>query len=170
MFYYRAVFREMAHLYDIDTQIPYEKLNKKFKNIILRGSEDEIWGRKFEGILAYLERLFRETDNDWLRDEISRFMSILPCPKCQGNRLKKESLAIKISDRNISEITSYSIKEAKEFFTNLRSDHAHRSPLIDLQGMKIATGFDLSLHHRETIFVEPNDRSVFHVTAAINHL
>lgn len=120
LMYYRAVLREIADIHDIDTNIPFHKLPAKFRNIILHGSQDEIWGRRFEGVLAYMERLFKETDSDWLKDEISRYMSVLPCPKCQGNRLREESLAIKINGLNIAQVTQLSIKEAKKFFTHLK--------------------------------------------------
>ncbi|MCX5681838.1 MAG: excinuclease ABC subunit UvrA, partial [Candidatus Omnitrophica bacterium] len=92
MMYYRAVLRELAEIYHVDPYTPYQKLNKSFKKIILDGSSDEIWGRRFEGVPAYLERMFRDTDNDWLKSEISNFLSISPCPECGGARLKKESL------------------------------------------------------------------------------
>ncbi len=119
MFYYRAVFREIAQRYGVQSDSPYQNLNKRFKNIILYGSHDVIWGRQFEGVLAYLERLFRETDNEWLKDELARFMSVLPCPDCTGQRLKKESLAVKIADKDIAEVTALPIKEAKQFFQTL---------------------------------------------------
>ncbi len=119
MMYYRAVLREIAEIYGINLDIPLDKLPKKFKTIIFYGSEDEIWGRQFEGVVKYLERLFKETDSDWLKDEIAKFMSVLPCPECQGARLKKESLAVKIQEKNVSDVTSLSIKEAKEFFAHL---------------------------------------------------
>jgi len=123
MMYYRAVLRELADLYDIDASISFEEFSKKhkaFKKIVFYGSDDEIWGKKFEGVLKYLERLFRDTDSDWLKDEISKFMSISPCPDCNGARLKKESLSVKINDVNISKIASFSIKEAKQFFKKLK--------------------------------------------------
>lgn len=119
MMYYRAVLREIAHRYDLDPQKPFSDLSGKAKQVIFYGADDEIWGRRFEGAVGYLERLFRETDNDWLKNEIANFMSVLPCPECQGYRLKKESLAVKIADKNIAEVTSFSIKKAKEFFSQL---------------------------------------------------
>jgi len=119
MMYYRAVLKEIANIYAIDPQKPFKELNTKTKQLVLYGSEDEIWGRRFEGAVGYLERLFHETDNDWLKNEISAFMSVQPCPDCEGKRLKKESLAIKITDKNIFEVTCFSIKKAKEFFTHL---------------------------------------------------
>ncbi|MEI7999653.1 MAG: excinuclease ABC subunit UvrA, partial [Candidatus Omnitrophota bacterium] len=120
MMYYRAVLREIANIYDIDPKLPFSQLDKKSKNIIFYGSDDEIWGRTFEGVIGYLERLFKETDSDWLKEEISSFMSVSSCPSCQGRRLKKESLAVKISGSNIADISELSIKEAKAFFNNLK--------------------------------------------------
>jgi len=122
LMYYRAVLREIGDLYDIDPGTSFRKLPKKFRNMVFQGSDDEIWGRRFEGVLKYMERLFRETDSDWLQDEISRYMSVLPCPRCNGARLKKESLAVKIKDFSISEITARSITEAKAFFNGLKLD------------------------------------------------
>jgi excinuclease ABC subunit A len=119
MMYYRAVLREISRIYRIDARLPFKDLDKKFKNIVFYGSDDEIWGRPFEGVVRYLERLFRETDSDWLQEEIASFMSESPCPECQGLRLKKESLAVKVADRNIAQLTGLSITEAKHFFSHL---------------------------------------------------
>jgi excinuclease ABC subunit A len=120
LMYYRAVLREIAGIYTIDTQLPFKNLTKSFRKIIFNGSEDIIWGRPFEGVLKYMERLFQETDSDWLKDDISRYMSISPCPQCKGERLKKESLAVRIADKNIADITSFSIKAADDFFKSLK--------------------------------------------------
>ncbi len=119
MMYYRAVLREMADIHDVDPRLPFKDLERKFKDLVFYGSDDEIWGRRFEGVVGYLERLFRETDSDWLKDEISGFMSVLPCPACQGKRLKPGPLAVKVADKNITEVTAFSIKEAKTFFDRL---------------------------------------------------
>lgn len=120
MMYYRAVLRELANIHDVDTRLPFSELDKKFKHIVFYGSDDEIWGRQFEGVAKYLERLFRETDSDWLKEEISSYMSVSACPLCQGKRLKKESLAVKIADSSIADVTELSIKEAKVFFNGLK--------------------------------------------------
>ncbi len=119
MMYYRAVLREIAHIYKVDPRLPFKELDRKFKHIIFYGSDDEIWNRPFEGVVNYLERLFRDTDSDWLKEELSGFMSEQSCPECKGLRLKKESLAVKISGQNITDVTALSIKEAKEFFNHL---------------------------------------------------
>lgn len=119
LMYYRAVMKELAGLYDIDPATPFRKLSPKFKKIIFEGSEDLIWGKPFEGIQKYLKRLFEETDSDWLKDEIARYMSVLPCPTCRGNRLKKESLAVKINGLNIAQVCAMSIKETRNYFSCL---------------------------------------------------
>ena len=120
MMYYRAVLREIARMYRVDPHKPFKDLDKKFKHLVFYGSEDEIWGRTFEGVIRYLQRLFKETDSDWLKEEIASFMYESPCPECQGRRLKKESLAVKVADRDITQITALSIKEAKQFFSRLK--------------------------------------------------
>ncbi len=133
MAYYRAVMREIAGEYDIDVEKPFKDLSKKEKNLILFGSDNEIWGRKFEGACHYLERLFKETDSDWLKGELSKYMSVLPCPECQGYRLKKSSLSIKVGGKPIHEVTALSIKEAKDFFTSLKfskAEHVISAPIL----------------------------------------
>ena len=120
LMYYRAVMRELAGLYNIDFYLPFKNLSGRFKKMMFYGSDDTIWGKPYEGVVHYLERLFRETDNDWLKSEIAQYMSVLPCPHCKGARLKKESLAVKIADLNITQAAAFSIKEAKHFFSNLK--------------------------------------------------
>jgi excinuclease ABC subunit A len=120
LIYYRAILREIGHLYKVSPETSFADLPKSFKEKVFYGSHDEIWGKPFEGVLRYMERLFKETDSDWLKDELSEYMSVLPCPACQGRRLKKESLAIKIKDINIADLTALSVKDAKKFFAELK--------------------------------------------------
>ena len=116
LMYYRAVMRELAARRRIDAYGPFARVTKKFPGHYFYGSTDEIWGKPYEGVVRYLERMFRETDSDWLKDEISRYMSVLPCPACKGARLKNESLAVKIHGQSIAEATALSIPQAKAFF------------------------------------------------------
>ena len=121
LMYYRAVMRELAALYDLDPYQPFDTLNKGMRKIIFYGSdEDIIWNKPYEGVIPYLERMFQESDSDWLKDEISRYMSILPCPVCKGARLKKEVLSVRVGGRNMAEVTALSIQEAENFFENLQ--------------------------------------------------
>ncbi len=119
MMYFRAAMRELGRLYKIDPSTPFRKLPKDFKERVINGSDDEIWGKRFEGVTGYLERIFRQTDSDWLKEEITDFMSEAPCPSCGGKRLKKETLMVLVGERTIADMTAFSIKEAKEFFSRL---------------------------------------------------
>lgn len=127
LMYYRAVMRELADLYNIDHHKPFKSVAKKFREALLYGCEDIIWGKSYEGVIPYLERMFKETDNDWLREEITNYMSVLPCPSCKGKRLKNEILAVKIGGSNIVDVTCLSINEAKNFFNNLKLSPEHKT-------------------------------------------
>ncbi len=117
--YYRWLIRELSSQMRFDLDAPFKHLKKETQKAILYGSQEYVGSKPYEGVIPHLERLFRQTDSDYLKEEISRFMSSLPCPTCQGTRLKKESLAVKINNKNIAEITQISIKEAQHFFKNL---------------------------------------------------
>jgi excinuclease ABC subunit A len=117
--YYRWLIRQLSYQMGFDLDTPFRKLSKPVRDAILYGTDEEIGGKPFEGIIPHLERLFEQTESDYLKEEISRFMSSLPCPLCQGSRLKKESLAITICGKNIWEVTKESIKEIHHFFTRL---------------------------------------------------
>jgi excinuclease ABC subunit A len=123
LMYYRAVMRELADIYRIDPYRPFSELTKAFRKILFYGSTDVIWEKPYEGVIPYLERMFTETDSDWLKDELSRYMSVAPCAACGGRRLKKESLCVKIAGMNISEVSAFSIKQAKDFFSTLKLAH-----------------------------------------------
>ena len=109
--YYRWLIRELAHQMDFSMDEPFKKLSKTVRQAILYGSKEFVAGKPFEGLIPHLERLFKETESDYLKEEISRFMSTLPCPACKGARLKREALAVKINAKNIWEVTQMSIKD-----------------------------------------------------------
>jgi excinuclease ABC subunit A len=118
--YYRSLIREFAQQIGLDLDMPFKRLKSSQKKAILFGAPDiYVWEKPFEGIIPHLERLFRQTDSDYLKEEISQFMSALPCPDCGGMRLKKEARAVRINNKNIYEITQLTVKEAKSFFENL---------------------------------------------------
>lgn len=114
--YYRWLIRELAQEMGFSLDTPFRKLGKAVQKAILYGADVYAAGKPFEGVIPHLERLFRQTQSDYLKEEISRFMSSLPCPACRGARLKKESLAITVGAKNIYELTRLSIKEARKFF------------------------------------------------------
>jgi len=135
--YYRALIRELASQMQFDLDTPFNKLSKHIQKAILYGADESPgrgWGKRFEGVIPRLVRLFRETESDYLKEEISRFMSSLPCPACLGARLKKESLAVKINHKNIREVTQMTIREARNFFAGLILNE--RQKIIAQQALK----------------------------------
>jgi len=117
--YYRWLIRELADTMGFDLDAPFGKLSKDIQKAILYGTEKEVNGKPFEGVIPHLVRLFRQTKSDYLKEEISRFMSSLDCPLCKGARLKKESLAVTIQGKNIRQITQMSIKSCRDFFQEI---------------------------------------------------
>jgi len=117
--YYKSLFREACHSFKIDLNTPFRKLSKEQQRLILYGTDELIGLRRYEGVLPHLERLFKETDSDYLKEEISRFMSNQPCPDCAGARLKKESLSVRIENLSIYDLTRLSVSKALDFFKGL---------------------------------------------------
>jgi excinuclease ABC subunit A len=128
--WYHQTLDALAKAYKFDIRTPFRELPAKAREIILHGSKGEkveFWweedgGRRhtywkeFEGVINNLERRFRETDSDQVREELEKYMNVMPCPTCEGARLKKEALFVKIGDRNIRDVTALSITEALKFF------------------------------------------------------
>ncbi len=135
--YYRWLIRELASQLHFDLDTPFNKLSKGVQHTILYGSEVFVGNKPFEGVIPHLERLFRESKSDYLKEEISKLMSSSACPLCKGARLKKESLAVRISGKNIREVTQMSIKEACHFFNNLELNAKEK--LIAHQALKEIT-------------------------------
>ncbi|MBI4707872.1 MAG: excinuclease ABC subunit UvrA [Candidatus Omnitrophica bacterium] len=132
--YYRWLLRELSYKMGFDLDIAFKKLPKNIQKAILYGTDKQVNGKPFEGVIPHLERLFRQTESAYLKEEISRFMSSLPCPVCRGARLKKESLSVFVGGKNIWEVTQMPIKEAHIFFSSLKLEG--RSILIARQVLK----------------------------------
>src|SRR3954468_10744700 len=81
----------------------------------------------YEGIIPNIERRFKETESEFIREDLQKYMAPRPCPTCHGARLKPEVLAVTIAGRNVREIVDYSVLHAREFFTALEE----RIPLVD---------------------------------------
>ncbi len=118
--YYRALLKELANELSFSLDVPFNKLPKQIQKTVLYGSEVEIWDKKFEGVIPNLERFFKKTDSEYLKHEISKYISQHPCPACKGSRLRKESLAVTVKNRSIWDLVKMSIKEAFLFFTSLQ--------------------------------------------------
>ena len=123
-----------SHYKSLDLDVPYESLPEDMKQILLHGTgtnsikmryEDGIKTitveKPFEGIVSDLQNKWHKAENTWYRDELSKFQNRTKCNVCQGYRLKKESLCVKIAGHHVGEITEFTITAAQEWFINLPS-------------------------------------------------
>ncbi len=121
LLYYHRFLNGLAYDYNFSLDKPFKGLGKKVCNIILYGSREKVGSEKyFEGVIPNLERRFKETESEYMRDLIHHYMSIQPCIQCKGRRLKEESLSVKIAGKSIADICGFSITQASKFFNNLR--------------------------------------------------
>jgi excinuclease ABC subunit A len=131
--YYIQMLESLAEHYNFDIFAPYKDLPAQAKQVILHGSNgDEIrfffekedrrhfYHRPFEGIIANLERRYRETDSIAVREDIEKYMNNRPCPKCNGARLRPEALSVRVGGLSINEATGLSVAKAREFFRDLK--------------------------------------------------
>ena len=131
--YYNRLLKEVAQFYGFSVDAPLRSLDRKTQKLLLYGSADEIWGGPFEGVIPNLERRFRQTESDYVKEELSRYMSVLPCPGCRGARLKPESLAVLIEGRSIADASRDSVTAARRWLTGLQWSDRQRmiaEPLI----------------------------------------
>ncbi len=121
MMYYRALLRQLAYELDISLDTPFKSLSKKIQKIILYGSGNvQVWSKSYEGVIPYLERIFNKTESSYRKEDIASYMSKLPCPGCNGRRLKKEVLSVSIGGHNIWQIIEMNIQAAFDFFSTLK--------------------------------------------------
>lgn len=130
--YYEQTLDSLAKHYKISMKTPWERLPKHVQLAILFGSGDEdivftYWDgtrnysteKPFEGVIGNIARRFKETDSDWVREELSRYQAAHPCEGCGGYRLKPQSLAVKIGGKHIGEVCDLSIKTANDWFAEI---------------------------------------------------
>jgi excinuclease ABC subunit A len=164
--YYAQTLASIAKHYKFSLSEPWKKLSKKIQDVILYGSDEEeikfsyddnyqsyTTKKTFEGVVNNLERRYLETDSEWKREEIAQYQSESNCEKCKGQRLKEESLCVKINELNISDVTKKSIDDAKKWFDNLNS-------VLNERDKKIATH----------ILKEINERLNFLLNVGLNYL
>ncbi len=148
--YYQELLRALADHHGVDTRTPLRKLPREFIRTLLYGSDDAIriryhnrWGTLrqydtvFEGVIPQLERRYKETDSEYLKEEIEQYMSTAPCPDCRGMRLKKESLGVTVGGRSIADVCALTVRGALQFFTSLAL--SEREQLIARQILKEIT-------------------------------
>ncbi|MBI5584110.1 MAG: excinuclease ABC subunit UvrA [Deltaproteobacteria bacterium] len=130
--YFQQTLEALTSHYKFDLYTPFADLPKRVQEMILTGSGSEairfhfekegrrhFFERPFEGVIPNLDRRYKETDSAFIREELERFMNVRDCPDCRGARLKKESLAVKIGEFNIHQVTNLPIKEARNWFGRL---------------------------------------------------
>ncbi len=130
--YYRQTLECLARHLKISMRTPWRDLPERARQAILYGTgetpvtmryEDGLrayeTSKPFEGVIANLERRWRETDSAWVREELARFQGEAPCEACHGYRLKPEALAVKINGLHIGEVSAFSIREAERWFRAL---------------------------------------------------
>ena len=128
-----AILQALCKEYGFDLDTPFEDYPEKIKNIILQGTNGKevevhyqgqrgkgIYPVAFEGLIRNVERKYRETASEIVKQEYESFMRITPCRECKGMRLKKESLAVTVSGKNIYEVTSLSVRKLYEFVQNMQ--------------------------------------------------
>ena len=130
--YYHQLLQAAAAHFSISMDTPFATLPKDQQKLLLWGSDERIpfayedahgrthrYNLRFEGVIPNLERRYRETTSDQVREDLESYMSHNPCPECSGSRLKPASLAVTVGGKNIAELTAMTVDGAKEFLSDL---------------------------------------------------
>ena len=130
--YTRAILDALAKEYDFSLDTPFQDYPKKIHDIIIHGTDGKkvkvyytgqrgsgVYDVAFEGLIKNVERRYRETASDSIKQEYETFMRVTPCQTCHGQRLKQTSLAVTVGDKNIAEVTSFSIEKLTRFLEKL---------------------------------------------------
>ncbi|PKG79586.1 excinuclease ABC subunit UvrA [Shewanella sp. Actino-trap-3] len=164
-FYYFQMLSSLAEHYKFDVEQPFEALSDKIKKIVLYGSGKQsiafkyindrgdvvVRNHPFEGILNNMDRRYRETESNSVRDELSKFINMQPCNSCGGSRLREEARNVFIGELNLPQLTMWSIGETKQYFDTV---------VFEGQRAKIA----------EKILNEISQRLGFLVNVGLNYL
>ena len=129
----RAILDALSREYDFSLATPFEDYPEKIKNILINGTNghsvkvyykgqrgEGVYDVAFPGLIRNVEQRYRETGSDTMKQEYESFVRITPCKTCKGQRLKKESLAVTVADKNIYEITNLSIEKLKAFLADMQ--------------------------------------------------
>jgi excinuclease ABC subunit A len=128
MSWYSKILENVGEKYGFSVHTPVESLSKKAIDIIMYGAGEEVFQVRmgtrsyeatFEGVIANLERRYHETDSDYVRKEIEKYMALRICPKCHGKRLRPEFLAVTVGEKSIVDITIMPIDQCLDFFKSL---------------------------------------------------
>jgi len=152
----------LSKRFNFRLDIPIKDLSKKHLDILLYGTTDKVrynyrfkssptyWSYEgtYEGIVPWLERLYRETDSDYRKEQIEKYIRLRPCELCKGKRLKSEALSVKIQDNSIIDITQLQISNCYKFFVDLEEKLNEKEKIISkqiLKEIKARLGFLLSV-------------------------
>ena len=147
--YSHALLEALAKKYRFSLDTPYEKLPEKARDIFIHGTGGEavkvhykgqrsegVYEDAFEGLIKNMERRYRETFSDSAKAEYEQYMRISPCETCKGQRLKKESLAVTVDDKNIFELTEMSVKQLLKYFDTIPESITEQQQRIGTQIIK----------------------------------
>ena len=132
--WFHLILDALAKAYRFDIRTPYKELPEAVRDAILNGSRGEkiefwwdeegdrrhTYQKEFEGVLNNLQRRWRETESDAAREELEKYMNVMPCPTCQGARLRPEALHVLVNGRAICDVTALSIRDCLKFFEGLQ--------------------------------------------------
>ena len=164
-FYYYQMLQSLAKHYDFKLSVPFNELSEDTRAVLLYGSGKEeikftymndrgdkvVRAHPFEGIIPNMQRRYRETESQAVRDELAKYIAVQPCKSCHGSRLRTEARHVFIENTNLPQVAERSIGDALDFFQSLD---------LDGQRGKIA----------EKILKEINDRLGFLVNVGLNYL
>jgi len=131
--YWNSILQGLAHNLGFSLDTPWERLTPEQQRAVLYGDSrpvqvrfrsrygrQRVWETRFEGVMTWLERRYRDSSSQQMKDETEKFMTEYPCESCGGKRLKPESLAVRVDGKNIAEVTALSVSAALEFFGSLK--------------------------------------------------
>ena len=152
--YTHAILMALAKEYDFSLDTPYEDLPSNIRKMFIYGFDkvvkvpykgkfgEGVYDVQFEGLIANSHRRYRETKSELSKQTYEEFMEISPCPVCQGQRLKKESLAVTVADKNIYEVTTMPVRDLKVFLDEMElSDYQKNVGRLVLKEIKGRVGF-----------------------------
>ena len=148
--YTYATLKALSLEYDFDLNTPYQDLSEEVRHMLIYGTDgrqvkvyykgqrgEGVYDVAFEGLIRNVQRRYRETGSDIMKQEYEQFMRITPCQECGGQRLKKSSLAVTVCDKNIYEITNLSIKNLQRYLAEM--ELSEQQQLIGKQILKEIT-------------------------------
>ncbi len=151
--YYFSIIQSLAKHYDFNVKIPFNELTENIQHILMYGSGNEKIqfnypghaGRRgkqrtheFEGVLHTMDRRYRETESNLVREELAKFLSIQDCPECKGTRLNEAARHVFIQDKTLAELTAMPIQHSFEFFDTLQMD-GHRGEIASKINREISS-------------------------------